>query len=106
MPRVDLINDAAYHNAPLDQIRVCDHACDCAKQQYCRSADSEGAHLKERLKWLAGDHLGQRAELREEAGESEGALADKLYVPVQGASQSGTLEAAAVTERKSAKRHT
>jgi hypothetical protein len=70
------------------------------------SAGSEGAHLKERLKWLAGDHLGQRAELREEAGESEGALADKLYVPVQGASQSGTLEAAAVTERKSAKRHT
>ena len=55
------------------------------------NSGSEGAHLKERLKWLAGDHLGQGAELREEAGESEGALADKLYVPGQGASQSGTL---------------
>ena len=77
-----------------------------ATAQNSSAAASEEAHLKERLKWLAGDHLGQRAELREEAGESEGALADKLYVPVQGASQSGTLDAAAVTERKSAKRHT
>ncbi len=70
------------------------------------SAGSEVAYLKERLKWLAGDHLRQGAELREEAGESEGALADKLYVPGQGASQSGTVGAAAVTKHRSAKRPT